>query len=155
MPRRKVATRYVREVTLRYSGVRHEGGSVADPGDAAAMFRRLLGDRADDPREFFVAVYLDGRHQPIGWTVVAIGTASAALVHPREVFQAAVHIGACALIVAHTHPSGDPSPSSEDRELTKTLRKAGDVLGITLLDHLVLGDASRFRSLRQEGSCGL
>ena len=69
--------------------------------------------------------------------------------HPREVFQAAVSLGACALIVAHNHPSGDPTPSAEDREVTARLAQAGHVLGIQLLDSIVVTEDGGFVSLRE------
>jgi DNA repair protein RadC len=81
----------------------------------------------DDAREHFVAIYLDGRHRAIGHQVVSVGTATASLVHPREVFQPAILAGACAVIVGHNHPSGDPSPSPEDRAVTLRLEHAQQI----------------------------
>jgi DNA repair protein RadC len=91
---------------------------------------------------------LDGRHRPIAYQVVSIGTATASLVHPREVFQAAIGAGAVALIVAHNHPSGDPSPSREDRDITERLLRAGELLGIRLLDSVVVTDGT-YVSIRE------
>ena len=91
----------------------------------------------DDAREHFVALYLDGRHRPIAHQVVSIGTASEAFVHPREGFQPAILVGACAVIVAHNHPSGDLTPSRQDREITQRLAQAGALLGVSLLDGVV------------------
>ena len=102
----------------------------------------------NDAREHFVVIMLDGRHRPIGYQVVSIGTATASLVHPREVFQAAVGLGAVALIIAHNHPSGDPTPSLEDREVTERLIRAGDLLGIRLLDSVVVAE-SAYHSMRE------
>ena len=78
-----------------------------------------------------------------------MGTATASLIHPREVFQPAVGIGAVAVVLAHNHPSGDPSPSSEDREVTTRLAKAGHLLGVRLLDHVVVA-TNGFVSLSEE-----
>jgi DNA repair protein RadC len=111
---------------------------------AAARFVRLL--LANDAREHFVAILLDGRHRPIAYQVVSIGTATSSLVHPREVFQTAVGLGAVAIVLAHSHPSGDPTPSSEDREVTARLVRAGEILGIRILDHVVVAE---------RGSCSL
>ena len=108
--------------------------------------RRAVTDHA---REHFVALYLDGRHRPVAHQIVSVGTATASLVHPREVFQPAVLLGACALIVARNHPSGDPSPSVEDRDVTKRLAQAGKLLGITLLDSIVWTHEGTFASLRE------
>jgi DNA repair protein RadC len=86
----------------------------------------------------------------IGFNLVAIGTLTSALVHPREVFKAAILANAAAIILVHNHPSGDPEPSAEDRALTSRLKEAGEILGIRILDHVVIGDG-RFRSLASEG----
>jgi DNA repair protein RadC len=81
--------------------------------------------------------------------VVAIGSLTAALVHAREVFKPAVLANAAAVILAHNHPSGDPEPSREDRELTERLVKAGRLLGITVLDHVIVGE-ERFYSFADQ-----
>jgi DNA repair protein RadC len=95
-------------------------------------------------REAFFAVPVNGRHQPLGIHLVSMGTTTSAPVHPRDVFLPAVLAGATALIVAHNHPSGDPTPSTDDRLVTERLRQAGELLGIELLDHIVIGRASYF-----------
>ncbi|RIL03534.1 MAG: hypothetical protein DCC71_14900 [Proteobacteria bacterium] len=77
------------------------------------------------------------------------GTVSASLVHPREVFQPAILVGACAVIVAHNHPSGDPTPSREDREITQRLAQAGALLGVSLLDSVVFTRKGGFVALRE------
>lgn len=137
----------IREVAIRYTGrAKRAPETVRSPADVAAFMRRAV---TDDAREHFVAIYLDGRHRPLAHQIVSVGTATAALVHPREVFQPAVLLGACALVVAHNHPSGDPSPSSEDRDITERLAQAGKLLGITLLDSIVWTRAGRFASLRE------
>lgn len=137
----------IREVAIRYVGRSKKApAAIRGPADAAAFLRRAV---ADDAREHFVAIYLDGRHRPIAHQIVSIGTATASLVHPREVFQPAVLLGACAVVVAHNHPSGDPSPSSEDREVTKRLAEAGNLLGITLLDSIVWTRSGAQTSLRE------
>jgi DNA repair protein RadC len=103
----------------------------------------------DDAREHFVAIYLDGRHRAIGHQIVSVGTATASLVHPREVFQPAILAGACAVIVGHNHPSGDPSPSPEDRAVTLRLAAAANLLGLHLLDSLVWTRRGTFVSLQE------
>jgi len=136
----------VREIELRFRGRgRAVHGPLSDPSHAARFFRSIM---PPDVREVFLAVYLDGRRRPIGWRVVSIGTATTALVHPRETFQPAVCLGASSVIVAHNHPSGDPNPSSEDIAVTKRLAQAGEILGIALCDHVVLGEGA-FASLRE------
>jgi len=136
----------VREIELRFKGRgRAVLAPLSNPGDAARFFRSIV---PADVRENFMAVYLDGRCRPIGWRIVSIGTATTSLVHPREVFQPAVCLGASSIIVGHNHPSGDPSPSSEDISVTKRLAQAGAILGIALCDHIVLGEGAHV-SLRE------
>ena len=136
----------IREAVVRYRGpARRVGDSMRSPADVARFVRSLIGT---DAREHFVVVMLDGRHRPIAYQVVSIGTATASLVHPREVFQAAVGAGAVAILVAHNHPSGDPTPSAEDREVTDRLIRAGQLIGIPLLDHVVVAERG-YVSLRE------
>jgi DNA repair protein RadC len=105
---------------------------------------------ADKQKEHFMALLLDNRHQLIRLSPIAIGSLSATLVHPREVFKEAIAASAAAVIVAHNHPSGDPTPSEQDVQLTQRLVEAGRVLGIEILDHLIIGSADMV-SLRAVG----
>ena len=136
----------IREAVVRYRGpARRVGDSMRSPADVARFVRALVGT---DAREHFVVVMLDGRHRPVAYQVVSVGTATASLVHPREVFQPAVGVGAVAVLVAHNHPSGDPTPSAEDREVTDRLLRAGQLIGIPLLDHVVVAEGG-YVSLRE------
>jgi DNA repair protein RadC len=101
-------------------------------------------------KERFVALLLDGKNRLIRQVQISEGSLTASVVHPREAFLPAVRSSAAAIIFAHNHPSGDPTPSAEDRAITTQLHEAGRILGITVLDHLVIG-AERFRSLAEEG----
>ena len=101
-------------------------------------------------RERFIALYLDARHRVRALETVSVGSLNASLVHPREVFKPAIALSAAAVIVAHNHPSGDPRPSGDDLELTGRLDRCGELLGIALLDHLVVGDAD-ITSIREYG----
>lgn len=101
-------------------------------------------------KEHFLAFYLNSRNQLIRFETVSIGTLSASLVHPREVFAPAITATAAALIVAHNHPSGDCSPSPEDKSATRRLKDSGELLGIPLLDHLIVS-RSGFFSFRENG----
>ena len=92
-------------------------------------------------REQFVVVLLDGKNRVLGFNVVSTGSLTAALVHPREVFKPAILANAAAVILVHNHPSGDPEPSAEDRAITDRLKHVGELLGIRVLDHLVVGEA--------------
>jgi DNA repair protein RadC len=105
--------------------------------DVARALRPVF-EKSD--REMFVVVLLNTKHRPIGLNTVSIGSLSASIVHAREVFKPAIAGNAAAVILAHNHPSGDPAPSAEDVELTKRLREAGELLGIRVLDHVIVGD---------------
>jgi len=111
--------------------------------DAAALVPTLRW-LSDEETERFVCVYLDGRNRVITSSVVSVGTLTASLVHPREVFRLAIALNAAAVVLAHNHPSGDPAPSPEDVALTARLREAGTLLGIRVLDHIVMGERGRF-----------
>ena len=103
-------------------------------------------------REEVWALLLDVKYRIIGVHVVSVGHLCGAPVHPRELFKEAVRRSAFAVIVVHNHPSGDATPSAEDIALTRRLREAGELLGIMLLDHIILGD-SAFTSLKESGYC--
>lgn len=108
----------------------------------AADFFRPLYQGAD--REQFTVAFLDAKHRVIGIEVVSVGSLTAALVHPREVFKSAVITNSAAIILCHNHPSGVPDPSPEDRQLTSRLCQAGELLGIRVLDHVILGDDTHY-----------
>ena len=95
-------------------------------------------------REQFLVCGLDAKHRIIGINIVSIGSLTLAIVHPREVFKPLILMNAAACICAHNHPSSDPTPSQEDRVLTERLRQGAELLGITLLDHIVLGEDRHF-----------
>ena len=105
---------------------------------AAAALLRPCFEGLD--REQFVVCGLDAKHRVIGINLVSIGSLTLAIVHPREVFKPLILMNAAACLCVHNHPSSDPTPSQEDRVLTQRLRQAAELLGITLLDHLVLGE---------------
>lgn len=130
-------------------------GTVLKNGsDVAAYFEPVIRDLAV---ETFWAVHLDGRNRVQGIEVVSVGSMTATLVHPREVFCAAIIRRTASLVLAHNHPSGDPEPSSEDLSLTTRLHQVGELVGIRVLDHVVLApglDAGRYRyvSLAERGA---
>jgi len=101
-------------------------------------------------KEEFRGLYLNTRNKLLYEEIISIGTLTANLVHPREVFAPALEYLAVGLIVAHNHPSGDPAPSKEDIKLTQRLVEAGKIMGIDLLDHIVIGNNS-FSSLKEMG----
>ena len=137
----------LRVVRDRSASVKASGLPCDNPAGVAEIVRAVIGS---DPREHFVAVYLNARNHPVGFHVVSIGTLTASLVHPREVFGPALVAGAAGIIIAHNHPSGDSRPSPEDIETTHRLVKAGRLLGVGVLDHVIITGAG-YTSLRQSG----
>lgn len=119
---------------------------ISGPASVARFFEPL---RQRD-REAFWAVYLDSRHRVSGVEEVSVGSVSRTFAHPREVYKGAILSNAVGLVVAHNHPSGDLAPSAEDRSLTKRLTRAGELLGIALLDHLIIG-ADGYESFQEKG----
>lgn len=124
---------------------------IGVPDDAVPVVRPLLEGH---DRERGVLVALDTRHRVIATAVVSIGTAAHTFLAPREIYRDALSFGASAIVVAHNHPSGDASPSDDDRRITRRLAQAGATLGVELLDHLVIGDPE-WTSLARLGGCGL
>lgn len=140
-PHYRVRVRLVREAAIPFRPV------LRCAGDIAAALRDEL---AGLDREHFACLHLDVRHRLISRETVSIGHLSCALVHPREVFKGAILANAHAVALAHNHPSGDPEPSHEDVEITRRLRKAGEILGIPVLDHVILVDGGHV-SLAERG----
>lgn len=114
-----------------------ERSQVSCPEDALAIVAPLLTGR---DREHCLAVNLDVKHRLLGVVTVSIGSVDHTFMAPREVFRQALLAGASAIFLAHNHPSGDPTPSADDRQVTRRLASAGATLGVDLLDHLVVGD---------------
>jgi len=120
---------------------------ISGPDDIRGLLQRQL---AFQDREVFCIVVLDARNQVLGVNTVSIGSVSASIVHPREVFRPAILMGASSLILSHCHPSGNPEPSKDDIELTRRLHNAGEILGIQVLDHIIIAD-TQFLSLKEKG----
>lgn len=115
------------------------------PGDtfrcSEDVFRHYHATMRDKKKEIFLAIFLDAKNKIIKEVEkISEGSLTASIVHPRELFNAAIKESAAAMILIHNHPSGDPTPSREDIELTKRLRDAGELLGIKVLDHIIIGD---------------
>jgi DNA repair protein RadC len=111
----------------------------------------LLSNRADTQAETVMLLMLDARYRVLGVETIAVGGANIARLHPRDVFTPALRAGASAVLVAHSHPSGDPTPSRADRRMTMALREAAAVLGVPLLDHVVLARRSFHSFARGDG----
>jgi DNA repair protein RadC len=136
------------ELGRRLSAHRLEPGvPVRGPADVFQHFHPRL--RHASQERFFV-VLLDGRHRVIRHELVSQGTLTASLVHPREVFRPALREAAAAVVLVHNHPSGDPTPSREDREVTGRLARAGELLGVPVVDHVVVAERG-YSSLRESG----
>jgi len=115
--------------------------------DVYAHFRERL---ASERRECFYAVLLDNKHRKIKDVTVSQGSLTASIVHPRDVFAPVVRESAAAVIFVHNHPSGDPTPSREDIEITRRLRDVGELMGVRVLDHIVVG-RGRYVSFVDDG----
>ncbi len=124
-----------------------ERTKISSPRD---VYHQVGPALRDEKREHFIALLLDTKNGLLRQITVSVGDLSSSLVHPREVFTPAVRYSAASIIVSHNHPSGDPTPSPEDVQVTARLVEAGELLGITLLDHIIVGDA-RWVSLKEKG----
>ena len=131
----------------------HQGAVRVRIRDSRQVAEILMEEMMYEKRELFMTLNLNSKLQVESKAVISIGNLDSAPVHPREVFGPAVRRGAAAVIVAHNHPSGDPTPSPQDMEVTKRLIKASEILGIRLLDHVIVGNG-RFTSMKSEGYFG-
>jgi DNA repair protein RadC len=93
-----------------------------------------------ETKEMFLTLHLDGKNRIMAMDMVSVGSLNQSIVHPREVFKTACLSNAAALILIHQHPSGDPTPSAEDISITRRLKEAGELMGIRVLDHIIIGD---------------
>ena len=126
--------------------------NVTDPGEAAQMISEYLGPQY---QEHFVIILLDVKNRVRGIQTVHIGGLNSSIVEPKSVFKPAIAAGIVAsLIIGHNHPSGDVTPSQEDISVTGRLVDAGEILGIGILDHIVVGEDGRYISFREKGLIG-
>ena len=136
------------EMSRRVSLPSEERPVISTPEDVAAVCEPRLRGR---DREHFWTLALNTKNRLIRIIEVSVGSLNASIVHPRELFKDAVRVSAASVVVVHNHPSGDPTPSGADIQLTRRLVKAGDVLGVEVLDHVVIGEAGAHASLRDLG----
>src|SRR4030042_1606457 len=120
--------------------------TIGSPDDAVAQIRAKLKGKK---KEHFWVLLLDTRNKVVKMSEVSIGSLNASIVHPREVFREAISASAASVILVHNHPSGDPQPSEDDVKLTKRLVEAGELVGIDVLDHIIIGD-KKYLSLKRE-----
>ena len=117
---------------------------------ASQVFEHLNYEFRDHRKEYFMALLLDGKNRIIKRAQISEGSLNQSIVHPREVFNAAVRESAAAMILLHNHPTGDPAPSPEDLEVTRRLCEAGQLMGIKVLDHIIIGEGA-FYSFAERG----
>ncbi|MBE5393853.1 JAB domain-containing protein [Brevibacillus borstelensis] len=138
-----VRVKMVREASFLYPQRR-----IRMARDVVELFLKFL-DETD--REQFFLLCINTKNEPTALHTVSIGSLDASIVHPREVFKVAILSNAASVIVAHNHPSGDPTASQEDIQVTRKLQEAGELLGITLLDHVIVGTEGAYTSLKERG----
>jgi len=129
---------YAAEIKVQISQVKEAAGPEIKSGED---FYKMCKDIAKLDRESFHVITMNQKNKVIDRYLVSLGTLTASLVHPREVFKPAILDSAACVAFVHNHPSGDPTPSGEDLKLTKRLQEAGKILGIRILDHVIVGDS--------------
>lgn len=132
---------------VKESSFLYQTRQILSPNDAYEMIKEQL-EGLD--REQFIIACLNTKNEPTNISVVSVGSLNKAIVHPREVFKTAILSNAASIMAFHNHPSGDTTPSDQDIQLTNRLYEAGELLGIKVLDHLIIGDGS-FTSLKEKG----
>lgn len=135
------------ELAVRLASRRRAAVPISSPADVAGL---VMEEMRNYRREHFRVVMLDVKNKVLGTEEISIGSLNTSLVHPREVFRPAVLKSCAGIILVHNHPSGDPTPSGEDLEVTRRLCDAGKLMGIEVLDHVVIGDG-KFFSFREKG----
>ena len=147
-PAKAVAIAAAIELGKRINSLAAAGRPVIrSPRDAAELMMARL---RFENKEQFMALVLSTKNHVLATPVISVGTLNASIVHPRELFRQAINYAAASLILVHNHPSGDPSPSQEDIDLTVKLVEAGKLLDIKVLDHVIIGD-NRYVSLKEKG----
>jgi DNA repair protein RadC len=126
-------TMTVREDIINYlkTGTRYTA-----PSQVYETFRFLM----HETKEMFLTLHLDGKNRITCMDIVSVGSLNQSIVHPREVFKTACISNAAAILCIHQHPTGDPTPSSEDLAITRRLKEAGEIMGIKILDHIIIGE---------------
>ncbi|MBC5998364.1 DNA repair protein RadC [Romboutsia ilealis] len=149
MDKKKIPVKRVDIVSLKLvkeSSVLYETRKISSPYDAYKLIKNFL---IDSDREKFVVACLDTKNQPVNISVVSIGSVNSAIVHPREVFKVAMLSNASKIICFHNHPSGNLKCSKEDENITNRLKECGEILGIELVDHIIVGDNDKYFSFKE------
>ena len=119
---------------------------IIKPDDIYNCLKRY----AKSEQEYFIVMTLNGKHEVIGIHIASVGLVNQTIIHPREVFKHAIRENAYAIVISHNHPSGDTTPSEEDNEITLRMKKAADILGFNILDHMIIGK-NKYYSYRNVG----
>ena len=149
MDKNKIPAKRVGIVSLKLvkeSSVLYETRTISSPYDSYKLIKNFL---IDSDREKFVVACLDTKNQPVNISVVSIGNVNSAIVHPREVFKVAMLSNASKIICFHNHPSGNLKCSKEDENITNRLKECGEILGIELVDHIIVGDNDKYFSFKE------
>ncbi|KAA9023129.1 RadC family protein [Niallia endozanthoxylica] len=136
------------EIGRRISNLHHDDRYVIRSPEDGAKY--VMNDMRFLSQEHFVTLYLNTKNQVLHKKTIFIGSLNASIVHPREIYKEALRRSAASIVCAHNHPSGDPTPSREDIEVTRRISECGKILGIELLDHLIIGE-NKFVSLKEKG----
>ncbi len=124
--------------------IREEVASYLPPSNrftSPLQIFQMFSFLQQETKEYFLTLHLDGKNRIVCMEEVSVGSLNQSIVHPREVFKTALLSSAAAIVLMHNHPSLDPTPSREDREITRRLKEAGDLLGIRVLDHIIVGQS--------------
>ncbi|MBU3097674.1 JAB domain-containing protein [Clostridium sp. DSM 17811] len=148
---KKIPAKRVSIVSIKMvceSSILYAGRRINSPSEGAELARGFL-ENCD--REELILICLNNKNEPISVSTISIGSLNASIVHPREVFKVAILSNSASVILAHNHPSGDTTPSSEDVSITKRLVEAGKIIGIPIIDHIVIGKEFSYCSLKEKG----
>ncbi len=132
----------LRKIEARYSNemVRENAPEwLTKKFSAPNVIFEMFSDLARETKEHFLSVHLDGKNRIVAFDRISMGSLNQSIVHPREVFKTALLSSSAAIVFIHNHPTGDPTPSNEDITITRRLKEAGDLLGIKVLDHIIIG----------------
>lgn len=149
MDKKKISAKRVGIVSLKLvkkRSVLYETRTIRSPYDAYKLIKNFL---IDSDREKFVVACLDTKNQPVNISVVSIGSVNSVIVYPREVFKVAMLSNASKIICFHNHPSGNLKCSKEDENITNRLKECGEILGIELVDHIIVGDNDTYFSFKE------
>jgi DNA repair protein RadC len=138
-----VSLQMIKEKTFPYAT-----NKITDPMSAVNLLREFIQKQ---DREVFVLICLDSKNKVNAINVVSIGNLNSAIIHPREIFKTAILANSASIIVGHNHPSGCPIASKEDISVTERIKKASEILGIQLLDHVIIGDEGKYYSFKEKG----